>query len=110
MERVAVHEESGDCVMNREKVIKSVDICRGNGHCEDCQYYQGHAGYTIMDCRKYLLNDALALLKEQEAKPVDEHGRMFSIRYGSCPNCLKPIDSDVNPKACGNCGQAVKWE
>ena len=50
------------------------------------------------------------LLKEQEAKPVDEHGRMFSIRYGSCPNCLKPIDSDVNPKACGHCGQAVKWE
>ena len=30
--------------------------------------------------------------------------------YGSCPNCLKPIDSDVNPKACGHCGQAVKWE
>ena len=57
--------------MDREKVIKSVDICRGNGHCEDCQYYQGHAGYTIMDCRKYLLNDALALLKEQQ-KLIDE--------------------------------------
>ena len=56
------------------------------------------------------MRDALALLKEQEAKPVDEHGRMFSIRYGSCPNCLKPIDSDVNPKACGHCGQAVKWD
>ena len=50
---------------DREKVIKAVDICRGNGHCGDCQYYQGHAGYTIMDCRKYLLNDALELLKTQ---------------------------------------------
>ena len=55
-------------------------------------------------------SDALELLKNHEPKAVDEHGRMFTIRYGSCPNCLKPIDSDVNPNACGYCGQAVKWE
>ena len=38
------------------------------------------------------MRDALELLKKQEPKVVDEHGRMFTIRYGSCPNCLKPID------------------
>ena len=53
------------------------------------------------------VNDAIELLKNHEPKAVDG---MFTIRYGSCPNCLKPIDSDVNPKACGHCGQAVKWK
>lgn len=52
--------------MDMDRVIKSVDICRGKGNCEDCQYHQCHEGYTTMDCRKYLLNDVLALLKEQQ--------------------------------------------
>ena len=49
-----------------DNVIKATDICRGNGHCEDCHYYQGHAGYTIMDCRKYMLNDVYTVLQEQQ--------------------------------------------
>ena len=51
---------------DREKVIKAVDICIGHGHCEDCSYCLIGAGYTTMDCRKRMLTDALALLKEQE--------------------------------------------
>ena len=51
---------------DREKVIKAVDICIGHGHCEDCSYCLTRAGYTTMDCRKLMLTDVLALLKDQE--------------------------------------------
>ena len=49
------------------------------------------------------------LLKEQEAKPVEVCGQMFTIKYGHCPTCGKGMDSDTYPHWCGFCGQAVKW-
>jgi len=52
---------------------------------------------------------ALALLKEQEPVKV-QYTAMGGLRYGACPQCTARIDNLVNPKACGFCGQAVKWE
>lgn len=67
---------------DREKVIKGLEICSagelnstgGRDH-TNCPYYP--AGYTGCTC-KLLMRDALALLKEQEARvltleEVDEH-------------------------------------
>jgi len=51
---------------DREKAIKAVDICLGHGKCNDCPYCLSGKGYTTMNCRDYMLRDALALLKEQE--------------------------------------------
>ena len=55
-------------------------------------------------------DDAVNLLKEQNAKPVEVCGQMFTVKYGHCPTCGKGMDSDTYPHWCGFCGQAVKWE
>lgn len=97
-------------LIDREKVIESVDICRGKGHCEDCRYYQGHAGYTIMDCRKYLLNDVLAMLKDQEAvEPilVREGWNKYHNNY-VCPRCDNDVFYEQN--YCLECGVRFLWE
>jgi hypothetical protein len=93
--------------MDREKVIKAIDICLGHGKCDDCGY-RIKDGYSTMDCRKPMMRDALALLKEQN------HERLkVNIRHrnndGYCPSCGKCIVMDFCPNNCGFCGQAVKW-
>ena len=51
--------------MDREKVIKGIDICLQRFHCgEDCPYYNDAKN----GCMEQLREDALALLKEQEAE------------------------------------------
>ena len=55
------------------------------------------------------IEDILELLKEQDAMLV-EHSVFDGMKYGGCPRCNARIDNLVNPKACGYCGQAVKWE
>jgi len=61
--------------MDRENVIKAVDICLGHGKCNDCPYCLSGAGYTTMNCRDYMMRDVLALLKEQETELCDRCGR-----------------------------------
>ena len=55
-----------------EKVIKAIDICLGHGKCNDCSYHSG-ANYSDQNCRGRMLQDALALLKEQEKKQITLH-------------------------------------
>jgi len=57
--------------MDRETIIKAIDICLGHGKCNDCPYYLGEKGCTTMDCQDYMLQDTLALLKEQQ-KLIDD--------------------------------------
>ena len=57
--------------MNREKVIKGLEICRhrviSQENCKECPYiYDGRAKQS--NCEGVLHWDALALLKEQEEK------------------------------------------
>ena len=48
--------------MDREKVIKGIDICLQRFHCgEDCPYYN-------VGCMEQLREDAIALLQKQEDK------------------------------------------
>ena len=99
---------------DREKVIKGLECCRectkddlshSDEPCEECPYLvNGNA------CSPWeLFDDALALLKEQEAMKV-RYTAMGGLRYGACPKCDSRIDNLVNPKACGFCGQELKWE
>lgn len=53
--------------MDREKVIQGLEECAGTGKCQDCVYGKEH---PALSC-KALLEDALALLKEQEATQKD---------------------------------------
>jgi hypothetical protein len=49
---------------DREKVIKGLEECVGNGNCTKCQYGKGK---QALSCKK-LLSDALALLREQDKR------------------------------------------
>ena len=55
-----------------------------------------------------VLNEALALLKEQEAvKPDREHSGGGTTWWNVCGNCKTAINP--NDKFCHECGKAVKW-
>ena len=94
--------------MDREKVIKGLDVCLNNIDQSDCP---NDCPY-LSDCSKYenrvvfqpLMRDALALLKEQEPKLVriDED----SVH---CPSCGNELFTFPQQKFCDECGQAVKW-
>lgn len=92
--------------MTREETIKGLECCMipGAGGCDDCPY----VGKGI--CQELLGEDALALLKTQEAKPVHVTADINHRKVGECPNCGKPINSRDYPNYCGHCGQAVKWD
>lgn len=67
-------------------------------------------------CQRWILKDALALLKEQRpVEPLSIKQEMFDEYYGAvacCPKCncmwIMYIDNDMH--YCPECGQAVKWE
>lgn len=100
--------------MDREKVIKAIDICLGHGKCDDCGYHI-KGGYSTMDCRKPMMRDALDILKEQEAMRVLSQRECETLpshyeRKGFCPKCHQVVEWFLNRSYCGFCGQAVKWE
>lgn len=99
-------------MIDREKIIKGLECHRiDNKHrinCADCPYYVDDDNH--INCVNDLHDDALALLKEQEAKQVNISQTHCGMKYGLCPRCEKQIDTLVNPHYCGNCGQAVKWD
>ena len=64
----------------------------------------GYGGWAIT------IGNAIALLKEQDAKQVNISQTHYEMKYGLCPRCEKQIDTLVNPHYCGNCGQELKWE
>ena len=65
---------------DREKVVKAIDICLGHGVCNDCPYCLSGKGYTTMNCRDYMMRDALAMLKEQEV-PQELKYKMWNTFY-----------------------------
>ena len=74
-------------MMDREKVISALD-CRANNtdlYCSICEYFRKNADDKIPFCDfGSILNDALSLLKEQEAEwlEVDDKHDAFD-----CSNC-----------------------
>lgn len=87
-----------------EKVIKAIENCIGQPKCFDCPWEECSYEHEIVNSVPYsLMLDALALLKEQEPKPVGKE-------WNECPNCGKVLSSIEHIHFCGMCGQAVKWE
>lgn len=135
-----VTEKGERTMPNTEKVIIGLEICASrNGTCQYkqepiCPY----AEYCQKEHYASLQRDALALLKEQEeqiknrdeslekareeikwlrgmlkeqeavAPKCKEH--MGGFVTGVCPTCGAALNNVHNAKACGKCGQAVKWE
>lgn len=100
--------------MDREKVIKGLDICLKNIESQDCP---SNCPY-FSDCSKYenrvvfqpLMRDALALLKEQETvEPKTGHwirGKYDDIFM--CSSCEKYSMDDY--PYCHWCGAKMKQE
>ena len=58
----------------------------------------------------FQFSEILALLKEQNAVKPKCKERMGGFVAGLCPTCGTALNNVLNVKACGKCGQAVKWE
>ena len=99
--------------MDREKVINGLQIhADGCGyrshHCDamECPYRYGNESCDIEEmCR-----DALALLKEQDAKV--EPKRMYHAERASFDNYLCECKAELyyRQRYCDVCGRSVKWE
>ena len=87
--------------MDGKKVLEDFEYAVRKSHGEGWDYVDG---LTTEDGFKIL-----QLLKEHEAMKV-QYTAMGGLRYGACPQCDARIDNLVNPKACGFCGQELKWE
>lgn len=53
-------------MMEKEKVISALENCIGCLPCENCPYEKGYLNFP--SCAVELLKDALAVIKELEAK------------------------------------------
>ncbi len=91
----------------REKVIKGLECCSDAVlECgENCPYW------NIENCQSSMQDDALALLKAQEQKPisasiVDSDGGL--MHWWACGNCQAPINPE--DRFCHECGKPVKWK
>lgn len=97
---------------DREKVIKGLEVCFLNKDCNGCPYEKG--------CREAInrkdpednwhcpiLNDALALLKEQDPVPAELEGGGSSW-WWVCGECHGQISK--GDRYCRHCGHEIKWE
>ena len=92
-------------MIDREKVIEAFDEVKELVWLDDDEYTVGYN-----DGLEAGKNIAIALLKEQEAVKPKFKERMGGFVAGLCPTCGTALNNVLNVKACGKCGQAVKWE
>ena len=105
---------------DRKKVIKGLEYCITHYNCRDnrkpdcpyldlCEPIKDATGNTLM-------RDALALLKEQEPKPIAYTDNPYTgLPVARCPKCGKfarqfHAATDEETHFCPWCGQAVKWD
>lgn len=99
-----------------EKIFDAFRNCITKPKCRNCPWEQCEdLDYSSqkVEIPTGLALDVLNLLKTQTPVKVNKNiaspfcGRM--IYHSQCPQCRKTINSEDNPKFCGRCGQAVKW-
>ncbi len=96
--------------MDREKLVRAWEIFRDSNPYEICNGREFRAFAEPEYCMSQMIEDTIAMLKEQEEVSVDVCGQMFTVKYGHCPKCNEGLNSEVYPHWCGFCGQAVKWD
>lgn len=92
---------------DREKVIKGLECCMSEkmcrnkcpykGQCDDGGWYYSRA-----------IEDAIALLKAQEAVPPGKTETWEGITYASCGYCGNAVMKQYS--YCPFCGRKVAWE
>ena len=102
-------------MINREKLIKILECCHEDdcGHCPAChtdgRLCDGATELSI-PVPVFIFDDVLALLKEQEAKPVIVTTNAYGTRFYHCPKCNRELLVYPRQLYCSNCGQKVKWD
>lgn len=104
---------------DREKIIKGMETCISQYECslDNCPYYINESGL----CWDRLMTDALALLKEQEAKSIIRKqckreypdGTVEYFAEWHCPHCNYPVTCGFDApwiKYCCKCGKPILWE
>ena len=88
--------------MDREKVIKGLEICTTRPrYCTDCPYKKD----CVLDSQE-VMEDSIALLKEQEAEvEIEGGGSTWWYVCGECHTAINPGD-----KKCRECGRRLIWE
>ena len=99
---------------DREKVIKGLEILI-NGceyiHCDDCCFYISTKPLRCGLREEQIKEDALALLKEQEAVSITtDYFDGFGNRTSHCPSCYSRLVWHQNKNYCGECGKRIEWE
>lgn len=99
-------------MIGREKVIKGLELCTNisqDGCLMLCPYKDEKDETYSGFCEQVLKQDALALLKEQEAvEPIHYHRSDGTIFKYECRQCrTKIFKMDL---FCRHCGRSVKWE
>lgn len=97
--------------MDREKVVKGLERCKlyNKLNCDKCPYDYNGRGNGKSECTAELATDVLELLEEQKAVKPKCKERIGGFVAGICPTCGTALNNILNAKACGKCGQAVKW-
>lgn len=95
--------------MDRETVITHLQIIHTWAEFARERDLQFFTAKHLEDIAKWS-DDVIALLEEQEPKPVEICGKIFDTKVGDCPHCEERLNSEVYPHWCGFCGQAVKWQ
>lgn len=97
-------------MIDLEKVIKGLTIereCVSRDCDRDC------AKCDIVQDREWLLSvydDALELLKEQEAEQPIVHENSYGWKFYYCPKCKQEFYQNRKQAYCDKCGKAVKWD
>lgn len=84
--------------MDREKVIKGLSICSGNGGtCKECPYIYLRCDCDTDGCTTRMAGDALALLKEQEVQELSmDEWREWKENSRRDPICML-WENDTSP-------------
>ena len=93
--------------MEIEKVRRGLECLIHMTSCIGCPYWD--RGRTRDECLHVIGEDALTMLKEQEAvKPKSKvrHGANAQIQH-FCGNCNSMLHG--KPKYCSECGKGVLW-
>ena len=95
--------------MDREKVLTWLEICGKDRDCSGtCPYSENGFG-EYGECREQLMEDALALLKEQEEVVHPEPScEMTYITDCCCDLCGVQLIREDNFYRC--CGKRIEWE
>ena len=92
--------------MDREKVIKGLEMCLADEYCDGCPYEEDCFDPDIDNpWGSGVMRDALAMLKEQDAvEPTWQQGKAY------CGVCGKRIPLKIKSKFCHKCGKPILWK